>query len=98
MQGYAILAESLAKQKVQHCYGIVGMQLTIQVFQSLSSALPFRATASITMAVGISSRLATVQAILATSLEFPAFASASQGQDTPTLSVELPMPGLIAGR
>lgn len=36
MQGYAILAEALAKQNIQHCYGIVGNFRLIQVFPSSS--------------------------------------------------------------
>jgi thiamine pyrophosphate-dependent acetolactate synthase large subunit-like protein len=30
MQGYAILAEALSKQNIQHCYGIVGKSEKIQ--------------------------------------------------------------------
>lgn len=30
MIGYQLLAESLAKQKIEHCYGIVGNIVVIQ--------------------------------------------------------------------
>jgi thiamine pyrophosphate-dependent acetolactate synthase large subunit-like protein len=34
MLGYQILAEALAKQNLEHCYGIVGMSFFIQEFRS----------------------------------------------------------------
>lgn len=61
MQGYAVLAEALSKQNIQHCYGIVGTHLLTQVYQSSNLALPFRATASITTGAETNNRPATAQ-------------------------------------
>ena len=97
MQGYAILAESLAKQKIQNCYGIVGKHLSIQVYQSSSLDLPSRAMASTIMVAETNNRPAIVPDTLATLLASQEYAFASLDRATPTPSAELLMLGPIAG-
>ena len=97
MQGYAILAEALSKEKIQHCYGIVGTSFFTQESLSSNSALPSKAMESTTTGSEMSNRPATVQATLDISQEFLESASVFQAQATQTPSVELPMHGLIAG-
>lgn len=98
MQGYAILAEALAKQNIQHCYGIVGTHPLIKESQSSNSASPFKVLESNTTDAGINSKLAIQQATLATSQEYQEYAFVFQGQATPTPSAESPTPGPTAGQ
>lgn len=81
MLGYEILAQALAKQGVQHTYGIVGTQYFTKVFPLLNLDSPFRELALITMDLEMNSKLPILLDTLAISLVFLEFVYVYQGQD-----------------
>lgn len=63
MQGYTILAEALAKQNIQHCYGIVGIPPPIKASLLSNLDSPFKAMASTTTDSEINNKPVIVQDI-----------------------------------
>jgi hypothetical protein len=63
MKGYEIVAQALAKQGVQHAYGIVGDVCLTQEFPSLNWATQFRVPESAIMGSETSNRLRTLRVI-----------------------------------